>query len=433
MDTITISIILTASLLALLSAGVWVALTLMAVGLLGMALMGLDSAGLIFATTTWGASSSWALTALPLFIWMGEILFKTNLSKALFEGLTPWLGRIPGQLLHVNILSCGVFAAVSGSSAATAATIGKMTLPELKRRGYNESMAIGTLAGSGTLGLLIPPSIILIVYGVAAEVSISRLFIAGAVPGLLLVTLFMAYTIVWSMVYSKGEKKEVQKYSFVEKVKSIKELLPVVGLILFVLGSIYTGLTTPTEAAAFGVIGALFLAFATGSLSTDSFKDSLMGAVRTSCMISLILAGAAFLTISMGFLGIPRALATLIGELQLSPYMLLVYLTLLFVVLGCFLDGISVVVLTTSIVLPMVQQAGIDLLWFGIYIVLVVEMSQITPPVGFNLFVIQSLTGKNILYVAKAAFPFFLLIMLAVVLITIFPSIVTGLPMIMIS
>ena len=431
MDIITISIILTASLLALLSAGVWVALTLMAVGLLGMALMGLDSSGLILATTTWGASSSWALTALPLFIWMGEILFQTKLSKALFEGLTPWLGRIPGQLLHVNILSCGVFAAVSGSSAATAATIGKMTLPELKRRGYNESMAIGTLAGSGTLGLLIPPSIILIVYGVAAEVSISRLFIAGAVPGLLLVTLFMAYTIVWSMVYSKEGQKQVQKYSFVEKVKSINELLPVVGLIIFVLGSIYTGLTTPTEAAAFGVIGALFLAFATGSLTTGSFKDSLLGAVRTSCMISLILAGAAFLTISMGFLGIPRALATLIGELQLSPYMLLVYLTLLFVVLGCFLDGISVVVLTTSIVLPMVQQAGIDLLWFGIYIVLVVEMSQITPPVGFNLFVIQSLTGKSILYVAKAAFPFFLLIMLAVVLITIFPSIVTGLPMAM--
>jgi C4-dicarboxylate transporter, DctM subunit len=432
-DTITISIILTASLLALLSAGVWVALTLMAVGLLGMTLMGLGSSGLIFATTTWGTSSSWALTALPLFIWMGEILFKTKLSKALFEGLTPWLGRIPGQLLHVNILSCGVFAAVSGSSAATAATIGKMTLPELKKRGYSESMAIGTLAGSGTLGLLIPPSIILIVYGVAAEVSISRLFIAGAVPGLLLVTLFMAYTILWSMVYAKGGNKEAQTYSLVEKIKSIKELLPVVGLIIFVLGSIYTGLTTPTEAAAFGVVGALFLAYVTGALSTDSFKESLMGAVRTSCMISLILAGAAFLTISMGFLGIPRALATAIGELQLSPYMLLVYLTLLFVVLGCFLDGISVVVLTTSIVLPMVQQAGIDLLWFGIYIVLVVEMSQITPPVGFNLFVVQSLTGKNILYVAKAALPFFLLILLAVVLITIFPSIVTGLPMIMIS
>ena len=433
MDIITISIILTASLLALLSAGVWVALTLMAVGLLGMTLMGLGSSGLIFATTTWGTSSSWALTALPLFIWMGEILFKTKLSKALFEGLTPWLGRIPGQLLHVNILSCGVFAAVSGSSAATAATIGKMTLPELKKRGYSESMAIGTLAGSGTLGLLIPPSIILIVYGVAAEVSISRLFIAGAVPGLLLVTLFMAYTILWSMVYAKGGNKEAQTYSLVEKIKSIKELLPVVGLIIFVLGSIYTGLTTPTEAAAFGVVGALFLAYVTGALSTDSFKESLMGAVRTSCMISLILAGAAFLTISMGFLGIPRALATAIGELQLSPYMLLVYLTLLFVVLGCFLDGISVVVLTTSIVLPMVQQAGIDLLWFGIYIVLVVEMSQITPPVGFNLFVVQSLTGKNILYVAKAALPFFLLILLAVVLITIFPSIVTGLPMIMIS
>lgn len=433
MDTITISILLAVCLLALLSGGLWVALTLMAIGLLGMTLLGLDSAGLIFATTTWGTSSSWALTALPLFIWMGEILFKTKLSKALFEGLTPWLGRVPGQLLHVNILSCGVFAAVSGSSAATAATIGRMTLPELKKRGYNESMAIGTLAGSGTLGLLIPPSIILIVYGVAAEVSISRLFIAGAMPGLLLVALFMAYTIIWSMLYSNRNIELKGAYSFVEKIKSIRELLPVVGLILFVLGSIYTGITTPTEAAAFGVVGALALAYLTGSLSIDSFKDSLMGAVRTSCMISLILAGAAFLTISMGFLGIPRALATLIADLQLSPYMLLIYLTLLFVLLGCFLDGISVVVLTTSIVLPMVEQAGIDLLWFGIYIVLVVEMSQITPPVGFNLFVVQSLTGKNILYVAKAALPFFLLIMLAVVLITIFPSIVTGLPMAMVS
>jgi len=364
---------------------------------------------------------------------MGEILFRTRLSKDLFEGLTPWLGRLPGQLFHVNILSCGIFAAVSGSSAATAATIGRMTLPELKQRGYDTRMAIGTLAGSGTLGLLIPPSIILIVYGVAAEVSVARLFMAGAIPGLLLVCLFMGYTAFWAKIHPQSVPHEQGHYTWADKFKAIRNLLPVLGLIIFVLGSIYTGLTTPTEAAAFGVAGALVLSLLSGTLSRQSFNESLMGAVKTSCMIALILAGAAFLTISMGFLGLPRMLAEIITTLQLSPYMLLVYLTLLFVILGCFLDGISVVVLTTSVVLPMVQQAGIDLLWFGIYIVLVVEMSQITPPVGFNLFVIQALTGKNILYIARAALPFFLLILLAVVLITVFPSIVTALPDLMVN
>jgi len=360
---------------------------------------------------------------------MGEVLFRTRLSEDLFKGLSPWLNALPGQLLHVNVLSCGIFAAVSGSSAATAATIGRMTLPELKARGYSEKMAIGTLAGSGTLGLLIPPSIILIVYGVAAEVSIGRLFIAGALPGLLLISLFMGYTIIWAKLNPDSlPKRDAQKIPLREKLKSLKQLLPIVGLIGFVLGSIYGGLTTPTEAAALGVVGALFLAGVTGSLDFTSFKESLLGAVKSSCMIGLILVGAHFLTISMGFLGIPRALAENISQMGLSPFELLVYLTALFVILGCFLDGISVVVLTTAIVLPMVQQAGIDLLWFGIYIVLVVEMSQITPPVGFNLFVIQALTGKDILYVARAAFPFFLLILVAILLISQFPEIVTYLP-----
>ncbi|HCH31878.1 MAG TPA: C4-dicarboxylate ABC transporter permease [Oceanospirillaceae bacterium] len=433
MDPLMIAIILSIALFALLAAGLWVSMTLMLLGLLTMIMLDNSAYGLIFATTTWGASSSWALTALPLFIWMGEILFRTRLSQDLFEGLTPWLGKLPGQLFHVNILSCGIFAAVSGSSAATAATIGRMTLPELKQRGYDTKMAIGTLAGSGTLGLLIPPSIILIVYGVAAEVSVARLFMAGAIPGLLLVCLFMGYTAFWAKIHPQSVPQEAGHYTWSDKFRAIRNLLPVLGLILFVLGSIYTGLTTPTEAAAFGVAGALVLSLLSGTLSHQSFNQSLMGAVKTSCMIALILAGAAFLTISMGFLGLPRMLAEIITTLQLSPYMLLVYLTLLFVILGCFLDGISVVVLTTSVVLPMVQQAGIDLLWFGIYIVLVVEMSQITPPVGFNLFVIQALTGKNILYIAKAALPFFLLILLAVVLITVFPSIVTALPDLMVN
>ncbi|WP_194088874.1 TRAP transporter large permease [Vibrio hibernica] len=428
MNELSIGAILLVVLFSLLASGTWVALSLISVAIVGMLLIGNDSFGLIYGTTTWGTVSDWSLAALPLFIWMGEILFRTRLSNDLFEGLTPWLSRIPGALLHVNILSCGMFAAVSGSSAATAATIGKMTLPELKRKGYDDKMAIGTLAGSGTLGLLIPPSIILIVYGVSAEVSISRLFIAGALPGLMLVLMFIGYTIFWSIKNKARMPVDDTHYSTSTKFKALLKLIPVACLVIFVLGSIYAGITTPTEAASFGVLGSLILAITSRSLTWQTLTDSLMGAVKTSCMILFILAGAAFLTVAMGFIGLPRMLAEEISIMQLSPYMLLFLLTILFVILGCFLDGISVVVLTTSVVLPMVTQAGIDPLWFGIYIVLVVEMSQITPPVGFNLFVIQSLTGKNILYVAKAALPFFFLLMAAVVVITAFPEIVTWLP-----
>jgi len=429
MEPITLSIILAVSMLLMLAVGVWVSLALVGVAVLGLMLSGNDQIGLLFGTSSWGASTAWSLTALPMFIWMGEVLFRTRLSADLFTGLAPWMGGLPGKLLHVNVLSCGIFAAVSGSSAATAATIGRMTLPELKAQGYSDRMAVGTLAGSGTLGLLIPPSIILIVYGVAAEVSIGRLFIAGALPGLLLVVLFMGYTMIWALL-NKDElpAHDKEQISLARKVAALRKLVPILGLIGFVLGSIYGGLTTPTEAAALGVFGALVLALVTGSLTLESFKDSLLGAVKSSCMIGLILIGAHFLTLAMGFLGIPRALTEWIGTLGLSPLELLICLTALFVVLGCFLDGISVVVLTVAVVLPMVQHAGIDLLWFGIYIVLVVEMSQITPPVGFNLFVIQALTGKNILYVARAALPFFLLILLAIGLIYWFPQIVTYLP-----
>ena len=429
MEPMTLSIILAISMLLMLAVGVWVSLALVGVAVLGLMLSGNEQIGLLFGTSSWGASTAWSLTALPMFIWMGEVLFRTRLSSDLFTGLAPWLGGLPGKLLHVNVLSCGIFAAVSGSSAATAATIGRMTLPELKAQGYSDRMAVGTLAGSGTLGLLIPPSIILIVYGVAAEVSIGRLFIAGALPGLMLVILFMGYTMVWALLH-KDEVPWQSKaqVSLAAKLAALRKLLPIMGLIGFVLGSIYAGFTTPTEAAALGVFGALVLAGVTGSLTMDSFKESLLGAVKSSCMIGLILVGAHFLTLAMGFLGIPRALTEWIGTLGLSPFELLIYLTVLFVMLGCFLDGISVVVLTVAVVLPMVQQAGIDLLWFGIYIVLVVEMSQITPPVGFNLFVIQALTGKNILYVARAALPFFLMILVAIVLIYWFPEIVTYLP-----
>lgn len=418
-------------LIVLLAVGVWVAFALIIVGGVAMAIFSPAPIGPVFATTIWGASNSWALAALPLFILMGEILLRSNLSRDLFQGLAPWLNRWPGRLLHVNIMGCAIFAAVSGSSAATAATIGKMSIPELKGRGYPEQMILGTLAGSATLGLLIPPSIILIVYGVATEQSIARLFIAGVLPGLMLVTIFVIYVMVKAWRNPTLIPAEASTMSFPEKLRTSGRLLPVLGIIAGVIISIYTGVASPTDAAAVGVILSLLLASLTGGLTRSSFMDSVMSATVTSCMIALILAGAAFLTVSMGFTGIPRNLAAWIGSLGLSPHALLAALTIFFIVLGCFLDGISVVVLTTSIIMPMVQAAGIDPLWFGIYLVIVVEMSQITPPVGFNLFVIQGLTGQNILQVAAAALPFFFLLLLAVVLIILAPEIVTALPSLM--
>ena len=429
MEIANLVIVLSAVLFGALLCGVWVAAALFLVAFVALILNDNSNIGLLFATTTWGASATWTLAALPLFIWMGEILFRTKLSEDLFHGLAPWLKNIPGRLLHVNILGCTIFAAVSGSSAATAATLGRMTFPELQKRRYPLQMMIGTLAGSGTLGFLIPPSIILIVYGVSAEVSIARLFIAGVLPGMMLVVLFMGYTAIWSIFNAdKLPKDDTPDLPLKEKLYMTRRLFPVLGLILFVLGSIYAGWATTTEAAALGVFGALFLSFVTGTLNKETFTLSLLGATRTSCMITFIIAGASFLSLAMGFTGIPRILAEQIASMGLSPVMLIVALTLFFMLLGCFLDGISIVVLTTSIVLPMIERSSIDLLWFGIYIVLVVEMSQITPPVGFNLFVIQGLTKINILRIAYYALPFFLLLMIAIILLTAFPEIATWLP-----
>lgn len=429
MDMSVIGLLLVVCMLLMLISGVWVSLTLTGLGVIGLLLIDNSSIGLLLGTSSWSATTGWSLTALPLFIWMGEILFRTSLSEDLFQGLSPFLSKLPGKLLHVNILSCGIFAAVSGSSAATAATIGRMTLPELSRRGYDEGVSIGTLAGSGTLGLLIPPSIILIVYGVAAETSIARLFLAGVFPGLLLISLFMLYIIIWSGLKKNALTKDAdEQWTTQEKLLAFRKLLPIALLITCVLGSIYMGIATPTEAAAFGVFGALLISALTGNFSIQSFRDSVTGAIRSSCMLGLILVGAHFLSLAMGFVGIPRALASWIAGQGLSTLELIAYLTVFFVILGCFLDGISVVVLTTSVVLPMVSQAGIDLIWFGIFLVLVVEMSQITPPVGFNLFVIQSLTGKDIFYVAKCALPFFFMIAAAIVIITLFPGIALYLP-----
>jgi tripartite ATP-independent transporter DctM subunit len=433
MTTDILSIVLLLSLFLLLGSGVWIALSLMGVGVIGMMLFSSAPIGKVMATTVFTSNNSWALTSLPLFIWMAEILFRTRLSEDMFSGLAPWVERLPGRLLHVNIVGCGAFAAVSGSSAATCVTIGKMSMPELKRRGYNEQMSIGSLAGAGTLGLLIPPSIMMIVYGLVAEVSIARLFIAGVLPGIMLMCLFMGYVMIWALLNPSKVPPADLRMSFAEKIYSSRRLIPVTLLIVAVIGSIYAGFATPTEAAAVGVLGSICIAVATGTFTWKNFADSVMGATRTSCMITLILAGAAFLSVAMGFTGLPRQVAGWIASMELSHYTLLFALMILYIVLGCFLDGISMVVLTTSIIQPLVIQAGIDVVWYGIFVVLVVEMAQITPPVGFNLFVLQGMTGKNIFYVAKAAFPFFLVMCVAVLLITVFPAIVTYLPEQMLS
>jgi len=423
-----ITALLIVFLFVLLGSGLWIGLSLLGVAWIGMELFTTRPVGDAMAVTVWGSLSSWTLTALPLFVWMGEILFRTKLSEDMFKGLAPWLSKLPGRLLHTNIIGCTIFAAVSGSSAATCATIGKMTLPELAKRGYPESMTIGTLAGAGTLGLLIPPSIIMIVYGVSAEVSITRLFIAGVVPGLLLAGLFMGYTIVWALLNPDKIPPPDREMSFGEKVYASRHLIPVVGLIALVLGSIYVGIATATEAAALGVVGALILSVVQGSMTWRVFVESLMGATRLYCMIALILAGAAFLTLSMGYIGLPRRLAEFISGVGLSQMALLFWLMVFYIVLGCFLDGISMVVLTMGVILPTIQRAGIDLVWFGIFIVLVVEMAQITPPVGFNLFVLQGMTKKQITWIARASLPLFFLMVVAVGLIYYFPALVTWLP-----
>ena len=428
MTEILLTIFFISVLLIFLGSGIWVAISMVGVSSIGMMLFTTRPVGDAMATTIWGASSSWTLTALPLFVWMGEILFRTKLSENLFEGLSPWMQKLPGGLVHVNVVGCALFAAISGSSAATVATVGKMSIPELRKRKYPESILLGSLAGSGTLGLLIPPSIILIIYGVTVQESIAKLFIAGIVPGIMIALIFMTYVMIWSLINKKSMPTFKQDFSLMEKVRKSGKLIPVILLIVSVIGSIYTGIATATEAASLGVVGALILSYFQKSLSVRTFKESLLGATKTSCMIAFILAGATFLSLAMGFTGLPRNLALWIEGMELSPYVLIFVLMIFYIILGMFLDGISAVVLTMAIIEPMIRQAGFDMIWFGVFLVIVVEMAQITPPVGFNLFVLQGMANKDMGYIARSAFPLFLLMIFAVILVVIFPEIALWMP-----
>jgi tripartite ATP-independent transporter DctM subunit len=431
MELLSIAAILLGFLALLLGAGVWIAVALMATGWAGMQFAGGGiPAGSVLATTVWGNSASWSLAALPLFIWMGEILFRTRLSEEMFRGFAPWLNWLPGRLMHVNVLACGVFGSVSGSSAATCATVAKIALPELKKRGYDEDLSLGSLAGAGTLGILIPPSITMVVYAVQANVSIIQVFLAGFLPGLLVMVLYSGYIAIWSLANPKRTPPADPPMSLRTRISESLNLIPCLLLIVFVFLSLLMGWATATECAAWGVLGSLAIAWWQGALSWESFWASVMGATRVNCMILLILAGASYMGTSMAYTGIPLALATWVNSLQLSPYALIAALTVMYIVLGTALDGISMIVLTTAIVIPMVKQAGFDLVWFGIFLVLVVEMAEVSPPVGFNLFVLQTMSGKDSNTVAKAALPFFFLLVLAVAIITVFPAIVMVLPQI---
>jgi tripartite ATP-independent transporter DctM subunit len=428
MDILGIGAFLLILMLMLLSGGVWIAMTLAICGWVGQAFFTSTQPGLNLFSAFWESNASWELAALPLFIWMGEILFRTRLSEEMFTGLAPWLGRVPGRLFHTTILGCGIFGSVSGSSAATCATIAKVSLPELKKRGYNETVTLGSLAAAGTLGILIPPSITMVVYAVAADASIIRIFLAGFLPGLLLMSLFSGYIAFWSIRNKHLMPAAEPQVSFMDKLRLSKNLIPCALLIVFICWSLIAGWATATECAAYGVVGALVLALLSRSLTWANFTEGLMGAARTSCMIMFILAGAAFLTKTMAFTGIPRELAEWVNAMQLSPYALIGCLVIVYLVLGTALDGISMIVLTAAVVMPMVQKAGFDLIWFGIFVILLVEIAEVTPPVGFNLFVLQNMTGKDSNVIAKAAIPFFLCMVVCIVLITVFPQIVTIVP-----
>ncbi len=428
MTPLEVGLILFALLLVLLIGGVWIAIALAAVGWFGLQFFTGTPPDVNLFQSFWGSSASWTLAALPLFIWMGEILYRTKLSEEMFEGLAPWLTWLPGRLMHVNILGCAIFGTVSGSSAATCATIAKVALPELKRRGYDEKTCLGSLAAAGTLGILLPPSIIMVVYAVAAEVSIIKVFLAGFIPGAVLTLLFSGYIVVWALLNPHKTPLEEMKLSFAEKLYRARHLIPCLVLIAFVVFVMVKGWATATEAAAYGVLGALAIAWWSGGLSREAFWASLMGATRLSCMIMFILAGAAFLSSCMAFTGIPRALAEWVASLAPHKYTLIAILAGIYILMGTALDGVSMIVLTTSIVIPMVEKAGFDLVWFGIFIVLLVEIAELTPPLGFNLFVLQTMTGRDSNYVALASLPFFFMMVLCIVLITLFPELATWLP-----
>lgn len=425
-----------AVLFAVLAAGVWIGLGLIATAMVIAWLFSEMPVGRLIPQYAFNILTSSDLVALPLFVLMGEFLFRTQLSRSLFNGLAPWAGLLPGRLLHVNIVGCSIFAAISGSSAATTQVVGRMTLTELLRRGYSPDIAIGSLAGAGTLGFLIPPSTVMIIYGVLAQESVLRLFTAGFIPGFLLAGCFMAWIMIHTTMKPElvpDSERALQHLPLSARLAALKELAPAMFLILCVLGSMYAGIATPTEAAAVGTLGAMLVSWLQKSLSWKVMHEVALGSVQTCSMMGLIIFGATVLGNITAVLGIPDYVAKSVGEWNLSPFMLIMALLVLYLVLGTALEGFSMIATTLPVVLPLVTAAGFDKVWFGIFIVVVVEMAQITPPVAFNLSIIQTMTGRSMSYLTWVTMPYLVIMVLFIVLLYAFPGIVLWLPKVLLG
>ncbi len=431
MEVLITSLVMLILILMLLASGTWVFASLMGASILGLYLLhdfSFHRIGMIMGKIVYRSSSSWELAAIPMFVLIGEILFRTDLSDRMFRGIAPLVNWLPGRLLHTNIAGCTIVAALNGTSTATTAIVGQITLPELEKRNYDKALSIGSLAGSGGFGMLIPPSVPLIIYGVLSEVSIAKLFAAGVLPGLLLSGLFMGYIVIRSLCNKDLAPGERENYGLTDYLNCAVLIAPIGVLIVTILGSIYTGIATPTEAAAVGVLVTTLMALVLRQLTWSVFKESLFGAVRVSCMVCSIMMTASFLSTAMGFLHVPQDVSQFITSLSLSKYALIVIVGLFYILLGLFLDGISITVMSLPITLPLILNAGFDPIWFGIFLVIMIELGLITPPIGFNLFVVQGVSKYPIEKTARAAIPFFFLMVLGVAILVAFPQIVTWLP-----
>ena len=413
----------------LLCSGLWIGPTLFITGWIALAMFTDRPVLSIMGSVVWNNVNSSSLMALPLFIMMGEFLARSRISDDLFEGLAPWVAKLPGGLLHVNVIACALFAAITGSVNATTATVGKITIPEFRKRGYSETLSIGSLTSSGTLGILIPPSVPMLIYGVAANVSIGKLFIAGIVPGIILMMCFCVYIGAMSLI--QHEKKIAETFTWMDRLRNSPKILPVIILIAFVLGSIYAGWATPTEAAAIGVLGSAVLGIVTGGITFKVFTQCLVGTVKTNCMVMLILIGASFFSVALGFLGLPKWLSATLVAHGATKFEVILLITCVYLFLGCLIDGYSMIVMTVPMFLPLMQEYGMDPLWYGIFVILLVQVANITPPVGFNLFLVTGLANRSIGFISRAVLPFIAVIIGFIGLITLFPEIVLFLPRLM--
>lgn len=425
-----LALILVASMAFMLVIGQWTAFALGLVGVLILYLSKGTLALVSISSVVWNTSSSYILIAVPLFLLMGEVILRGGISGHFYRGVATLLGSTPGGLLHANIVACAIFSAISGSSVATAAAVGTVAIPEMTRRGYDPRSVFGSLAAGGTLGILIPPSIIMILYGALVEESIAKLFMAGVFPGIAMAGLFMVFIAGRVMLEPHlVPGREAVELSWAEWFRRTFHVLPVFVLLLVVLGGIYTGLTTPTEAAAVGAAGAAVLAAAYRGLNLSVLREALLSSVKTTCMVIFIIIGAQILSTALTFSGITRELSAWIVSLAFSKWMLFAVLVLLYIVLGFFVDGISMIYVTLPVLFPVIVAAGFDVIWFGVVLTILVELGQITPPVGLNLFTIQAISGgRPFSEVVLGSVPYAFIMLMMILLLVIFPGLALWLP-----